>query len=125
VSLSNCFPLSEIKTLDAEAVNNVLLDEASDILLRDSGQGFCLDPFSEVIDSYDEELKLPHCYGERFHYVKPLLGEWPGSVHWGKLLQWLPYDVAEALTFVARLYIGLGVLLHSGPIVSYSYKLVD
>ena len=97
--------------------NNVLPDKASDILLHDSGQRFCLDPFSEVIDSYNEELKLLHCYEENSHYVKPPLSEWPGSIHWGKLLQRLLYDVAKVLAFVARLYIGLGVLLHGGLIV--------
>ena len=109
MSLSNCFPLSKTKTLDAEAANNVLLDEASDILLCDSCQGFCLDPFSEIVDSYDEELKLPHCNGEGSHYVEPPLSEWPKSVHWGKLFRWLPYDVLEALAFIACLHVGLGV----------------
>lgn len=71
---------------DAEVANNALPDEASNILLSDSGQGFCLDPFSEVVDSYDEELELSHYYGEGFHYVKPPLNEFPGSIHWGKLL---------------------------------------
>ena len=49
---------------NAEAANNVLPNEASNILLTDSGQGFCLDLFSEVVDSYDEEFKLSHCYGK-------------------------------------------------------------
>ena len=95
---------------DAKAANNVLPEEASNILLNDSGQGFCLDPFSEVVDSYNEELKLPHCYGEGSHYVKPPLSKWLGSVHWGKVLRRLSYDVAKALAFVACLYVGLGVL---------------
>ena len=66
---------------DAKASYNVLLNKTLDILLNDSGQGFCLDPFSEVVNSYDEELKLPHCYGEGLCYVEPPLSEWPGSDH--------------------------------------------
>ena len=58
---------------------NVLPDEVSDILLGDSGQGFYL-------DSYDKELELPDYYREMSNYVKPLLSEWPRSIHWGKLL---------------------------------------
>ena len=43
---------------DAKAANNALPYEASDIHFSDSGQGFCLNPFSEVVNSYDKELKL-------------------------------------------------------------------
>ena len=64
MSLSNCFPLSKTKTLNAEAANNVLLDEASDILLSDSGQRFCLDPFNEIVDPEEEEFELPYCMGK-------------------------------------------------------------
>ena len=64
---------------NAKAANNVLPNEASDILLSDNGQGFCLDLFSEVVNSYNEELKLPH--GDGSHYVKPPLGKWPENIH--------------------------------------------
>lgn len=66
---------------DAEAANNVLLDEASDSLLSESSKGFYLNSFSEVVGSYNEELELPHYYGKGSHYVKPLLSEWLGSIH--------------------------------------------
>ena len=61
--------------------NNVPSNEASNILLSDNSQGFYLNSFSEVIDSYNKELELSHYYGEGSHYVKPQLSEWPGSIH--------------------------------------------
>ena len=100
-------------------------NEVSDAFLNDGGQGFCLDPFSEVINSYNKELELSYCYGEGSHYVKPLLSEWPWSIHWGELLRQLLYDVAKALAFVISIYIRLGILLHSGPIVAYLYEFVN
>lgn len=93
-SLSNYFLLSETKSLgipkqsrDAEAVNDAFLDEVSNILLSDSGQGFYRNPFSEIVNSYDEELELSHCHGEGPHFVEPPLSEWSGSIHWGKLFR--------------------------------------
>lgn len=62
-------------------------NEVLDAFLSDGGQEFCLDPFSEVINSYDKELELLYCHREGSHYVKPLLNEWPWSVHWGELLR--------------------------------------
>ena len=96
-------------------------NEVSNDFLSDGGQGFYLNPFSEVINSYDKELELPYCHGEGSHYVKAPLSKWPWSVHWGKLLRQLPYVVAKALAFVTGLYIRLGILLHSGPIVACLY----
>ena len=66
---------------DTKAANDAFPDEALDILLRISGQGFCFDSLSEVVDPHDEELELLHCHGEGSHYVKPLLSEWSGSAH--------------------------------------------
>ena len=66
-----------------EAPDDAFPDEASDILLRNGGLGFWLDPLGEVVDLHDEELELSHCRGERFYYVKPSLSKWPGSTHWG------------------------------------------
>ena len=36
---------------DAEVANDVFPDKTSDILFSDSGQEFCLDTFSEIVDS--------------------------------------------------------------------------
>jgi len=110
---------------DAKAANDAFPDEASDILLGNSGQGFCLNPFSEIVNFYDEELELLHCHREGPHFAEPPLREWPRSIHWGKLFQWFLYDVIEVLAFVAHLQVGLSVLLHSGPIVPYSYEFVN
>ena len=71
---------------DSEAANDAFPNEASDVFLSDYGQGFCLNPFSEVVDSYDEKLELPYYHGERSHYIELPLGKWLGSVHWGELL---------------------------------------
>ena len=70
---------------DTEAANDVFPDEALDILLSDSGQGFCLDPLSEIVNPYNDELELPYCHGEGSYYVEPPLSEWPWTIHWGKL----------------------------------------
>ncbi|KAM3747369.1 hypothetical protein ACB098_05G029900 [Castanea mollissima] len=108
-------------TRDSETANDTFPDEVSDIFLCGSGQWFYLDPFGEVVDPYDKELELSYCHEERSHYVQPPLGERLANAHWCKLLRWLSYDVTEALAFVACLHVGLGVLLHSRPIVSGSY----
>ena len=54
---------------DSEAANDAFTYEVLDILLHDSGQWFCLDPFGEVIDSYNEDFKLPYHDGEGSYYV--------------------------------------------------------
>ena len=110
---------------DSEAANDAFPYEVSDILLHDSGQWFCLDPFGEVVDSYNEEFKLPYLDGERSYYVQSPLGERPGGAQWCKLLRRLSNDATETLAFVMRLHVGLGVLLHSGPVVSSPYQLVN
>ena len=40
--------------------NDALPDEIWDIFLCNSAQWFCLDPFGEVVDPYDEEFELPY-----------------------------------------------------------------
>ena len=70
---------------DFEATNDAFPDEVSDVFLGDSGQGLYFNLFSEVVDSYDKELELLYCHGERSHYVEPLLSKWLGCVHWGEL----------------------------------------
>ena len=59
------------------------------------------------------------------HNVESSLGEGPRGVHWSKLFQQLPYSVGKLLALVTRFYIGLGALLYGGPIISYSYELVN
>ena len=54
---------------DSEVANGTFRDEVSDIFLRDSGQWFCFDPFGEVVNPYDKDLKLPYCCGEGSYYV--------------------------------------------------------
>ena len=70
---------------DIEAANNAFLDEASDILLGDSSQGFYFYPFGEVIDFYDEELKLPYRHKEGSHDVESPLSEGPWSIQQSEL----------------------------------------
>lgn len=67
--------IKDKESWDAEAVNDAFPHEASDILLSDSGQRFCLDPFSKIVNPYNEELELQYNYKEGPHYVKPLLRE--------------------------------------------------
>ena len=110
---------------DSEATNDAFPDETSEILLHDSGQWFCLNSFSEVVNPYNEKLKLPYDDGKGPNYVQSPLDERPGGAHQCKFLSWLPYDVVEALTLVTHLHIGLGVLLNSGPVASSSYQLVN
>ena len=110
---------------DSEAANDASPDEVSNIFLCDSGQWFCLNPFGEVVNPYDEELELSYGDGEGPNYVQSPLGERPRGVHQCKFLSWLLYDVAEALALVTLLYVGLGVLLHSGPVVSSLYRLMN
>ena len=110
---------------DFEAANDAFPNEALNIFLYDSGQWFCLNPFGEVVDPYDEELKLSYGDGEGSNYVQSPLGERLGGAHQCKFLSWLLYDVAEALALVTRLYEGLGILLHSGPVVSRPYQLMN
>ena len=110
---------------DTEAPDDAFPNEASNILLRNGGLGFWLDPLSEVVDPHDEELKLSCCRGEGSHYVKPSLSERLRSTHWGQLFQRLSYDIAKSLAFVACFYIGLDILLHRGPIIPHSYELVN
>ena len=66
---------------DTEAANDAFPNEALDIILSDSDPRFCLNPLSETVIPYNEELELPYCYRERSHYVKPSLSEWPWSIH--------------------------------------------
>ena len=63
------------------------------------------------------ELELSYSDEEGPNYVQSPLGERLGSAHQRKFLDWLPYDVAEVLALVTCLHIGLGVFLHSGPVV--------
>ena len=60
---------------DSKKENDAFLDEALNAFLNNSGQWFCLDPFSEVIDFYDKEIDLLYCHGEGSHYVEPLLSK--------------------------------------------------
>ena len=110
---------------DSEEKNDAFPDEALDIFLHDNSQWFGLNPFGEVVNPYDKELELPYGHGEGSHYVQFPLGEWPGGIHWCKFLNWLSHDIAKVLAFFTRLHIVLGVFLHSGPIVSNSYQLVN
>ena len=93
--------------------------------LSDSNQGFYLNPFNKVVNPYDEELELSYDDGEGPNYVQSPRGERPGGAHGCKFLSWLSYDVAKALALVTRLYVGLGVLLHSEPVVSSLYWFVN
>lgn len=52
-----------------EEANDALPNEASDISLCDNSQWFGLDPFSKVVDPYDEELELSYSDRERSHYI--------------------------------------------------------
>ena len=61
---------------DAKEANDTFPNKTMNILLRDSSQGFGLNPFGEIIDSYNKEFELTHCHGERSHYVEPLLSKW-------------------------------------------------
>lgn len=110
---------------DFEVANDALLDEALDILLSDGGQGFCFNPFGEVVNSHNEELELPYCRKKGPYYVESLLSERPLGNHRSELFQWLSYDVIKALTLVVCFHIGLGVLLHGRLVVPCSYKLVN
>ena len=71
---------------DSEVANDAFPDEVLDIFLSDSSQGFYLNPFSEVVNPYDEELELLYRHKEGSHYVEPPLSKWPGSIHRGELL---------------------------------------
>ena len=71
---------------DSEVANVAFPDEVSDIFLSDSSLGFYLNPFSEVVNPYDEELELPYRHKEGSYYVEPPLSKWPGSIHQGELL---------------------------------------
>ena len=127
MSLSNYFPFSETKTIGIPKWQMILFQTKlwKFFFFCDSGQWFCLNPFYEVVDPYDKELELPYCHREGSYYVQPLLGEQPVGAHWCKFLQWLSYDVVEVLALVTRLHVGLGVLLHCRPIVSYLYQFVN
>ena len=70
---------------DTKAANDTFPNETVNIPPRDGSQEFGLDPFSEIIDSYNKEFELTDCHKEGSHYVEPLLSEWPRSIHWGKL----------------------------------------
>ena len=110
---------------DSKKKNDAFPDKASDIFLHDSGQWFGLNPFGEVVDLYNKDLELQYGHREGSHYVQSPLGEWPEGIHWCKFLSWLSHDIAEALAFFTRLHIGLGVFLHSRPVVSNSYQYVN
>ena len=71
---------------DSEATNDDLPHEALNVLLNDCGQGFYFNPFSEVVDSYDEELELRYCHKEGSYNVESLLGEGPWGIHRSELL---------------------------------------
>ena len=115
-----------MKTLGIPKLQMMLFpNETSNILLHDSGQWFCLDPFGDVVNSYDEELMLPYGNEEGSYYVQSPLGEWLGGAHWCKLLRWLSHDVAEVLVLVICLHVGLGILLHSRSVVSGLCQLVN
>ena len=66
---------------DFEAANDAFPNEALNIFLYDSGQWFCLNPFGEVVDPYDEELELSYGDGEGSNYVQSPLGERLGGAH--------------------------------------------
>ena len=65
---------------DSKAANDAFPDKAQDILLRDSGQWFYLNPFGEVVDPYDEELTLLYGNGKGSYYVQSPLGERSGAL---------------------------------------------
>ena len=84
--------------------NDVLPDEVSDFFFFcDSGQWFCLDLFGEVVDPYDEELKLSCGDGEGTNYIQSSLSERPRGAHRCKFLNRLSYNVVEALALVTCL----------------------
>ena len=110
---------------NSEVANDASLLEASDIFLYNSGQWFYLDPFGKVVDPYDEELELLYGDEEGSNCVQSPLGERLRGAHRCEFLGWLPYDIAEVLALVTRPYLGLGILLHSGLIISSLYQLIN
>ena len=92
---------------DSEAANDASPNEATDILFCDSGQWLGLDPFDEVVDPYDEELKLSYSDEEGPNSIQSPLGERPRGTHPCKFLSQSLYDVAKTLALVTRLFLGL------------------
>ena len=120
--------LSIVKDKDSrnsEVTNDVLPYKALDVLFSDRGQGFLFDPLSKVVDSYGEELELPYRHKEGFYNVKSSLGKGPWGIHWSMLFQQLSCNFAKGLALITCLYVGLGVFLHGGPIVSRVYEIVN
>jgi len=71
--------ISYYRVWDAESANNALPYEILHVFGRDECKGFGLDPFGEVVDSHEEELRLPFSWSKRTDNVHPLDGEQP----WG------------------------------------------
>ena len=54
---------------DFKVTNDALLDEVLDIFFCDNGQWFCLNPFGEVVNPYNEKLELLYGNGEGPNYI--------------------------------------------------------
>ena len=60
-----------------ESVNDALLDEVTNIFLRDGCQWFYFHPFCEVFNPNNKELELSHCHRKGSHNVQSQLSERP------------------------------------------------
>jgi len=65
--------------------DNVLPDEAFDVLLSDLCQWLCFYLFSKIINLYHQELHLPRSHGKWTEDVKSPLGKWPRGHHWSEV----------------------------------------
>ena len=62
---------------DPKLADDALLDEVTDILLRNGCQWFCFYPFSEVVDPHNKELELSHCHRKKSNDVQSPLSKRP------------------------------------------------
>ncbi|KAL0449678.1 UNVERIFIED_CONTAM: hypothetical protein Slati_1524200 [Sesamum latifolium] len=67
-------------------------------------QGFCFDPFSEIVNGYQEELPLASSQGKRAYNVHPPLHEGAGGQHGSKGFCWLMYERGMLLASLALAY---------------------
>lgn len=47
----------------SEVAHDVFLEEGYHFLLRNGGEGFCLDPLDEIVNGYHRKLVLPPAQG--------------------------------------------------------------